>query len=223
MFKTLLFNGVIFFGGLVFIQTFYNEPHHRLFGCSYMVRVESTRVFDHNLIMAAMYVWRDVSDLAQNLAGYPMYLTLLGINGQFFGPIAEKAYQVQARNNNRSVNTNIVSSMASTIYTAIFYINCSVFAAIIRSLVPYFGFWLAFLMNCAVMAYYCFEYGIQRERRKNSSGLTYMYNHLKSVGTNGFTWVGRSNVDYPMLNNIGPSSWASVCRRGRGGKRSRFL
>lgn len=91
---------------------------------------------------------------AQSLAGYPMYILLLALNGKFYSPIAEKAYQVQTKNSNMRP---VSQSMASTIYTVIFYINCSVFAALVRSMIPYFGTLLAFLINCAVMAYYCFE------------------------------------------------------------------
>ncbi|KAI9257947.1 etoposide-induced protein 2.4-domain-containing protein [Phascolomyces articulosus] len=92
--------------------------------------------------------------------GFPMYFALLGINGKFFTPIAEKAFQIQAKNNPRTTkgSTNIVQSMASMIFTVIFYINCSVFAGILRSLIPYVGTLLAFFMNCAIMAYYAFEY-----------------------------------------------------------------
>lgn len=87
-----------------------------------------------------------------------MYFLLLAINGKFYTPIAEKTFQVQAKNNPRvKGSTNIVQSMASTIYTVIFYINCSVFAALLRILVPQIGTALALLMNCAIMAYYSFE------------------------------------------------------------------
>lgn len=104
---------------------------------------------------------------------------LLGLNGKFFTPVAEKSFQIQAKNNPRAANanTNLVQSMAATIYTVIFYINCSVFASLIRSFVPHLGTLLAFCMNCAIMGYYCFEYkwlyfGWTLERR-----LSYLEQH----------------------------------------------
>ncbi|KAI9310883.1 etoposide-induced protein 2.4-domain-containing protein [Dichotomocladium elegans] len=89
-----------------------------------------------------------------------MYISLLVINGRFFTPIAEKAFQVQAKNNPRSTSgsTNIVQSMASTVYTTIFYVNCGVFGVLLRAFVPQIGTFLAFMMNCIVMSYYSFEY-----------------------------------------------------------------
>ncbi|KAI7848028.1 etoposide-induced protein 2.4-domain-containing protein [Circinella umbellata] len=89
-----------------------------------------------------------------------MYIALLVINGKFFTPIAEKAFEKQAKAHPRTTpgSTNIVQSMASMIYTTIFYINCGIFAAILRSLIPHAGPFLSFFMNCAIMAYYAFEY-----------------------------------------------------------------
>ncbi|KAI9498005.1 etoposide-induced protein 2.4-domain-containing protein [Zychaea mexicana] len=131
MFKALFINGIIFLGGVLFLEIFYNAPEHRIFGCSYAT-----------------------------ITGFPLYFGTLGINGKFFTPIAEKAFQLQAKNNPRTTpgSTNIVQSMASMIYTVIFYMNCGVFAGLLRSMIPHVGTLLAFLMNCAIMSYYCFEY-----------------------------------------------------------------
>ncbi|KAI7848029.1 hypothetical protein BDC45DRAFT_524410 [Circinella umbellata] len=38
LFKSLFLNGVVFFGGLLILETFYNGPEHRLLGCSYAVK-----------------------------------------------------------------------------------------------------------------------------------------------------------------------------------------
>ncbi|KAI8367665.1 etoposide-induced protein 2.4-domain-containing protein [Radiomyces spectabilis] len=90
-----------------------------------------------------------------------MYIALLGLNSTFYGQIAEKAYQTQtSRSNNRQGSSgiaNTVQSMASTVYTIIFYINCGVFASLLRS-IPTVGTLLSFLANCFIMSYYCFEY-----------------------------------------------------------------
>lgn len=42
MVKALVLNGLIFLGGLLILETFYNEPTHRFLGCSYAVRIGST-------------------------------------------------------------------------------------------------------------------------------------------------------------------------------------
>lgn len=39
MVKALVLNGLIFLGGLLILETFYNEPTHRFLGCSYAVRI----------------------------------------------------------------------------------------------------------------------------------------------------------------------------------------
>ncbi|KAI7864977.1 etoposide-induced protein 2.4-domain-containing protein [Spinellus fusiger] len=112
-----------------------------------------------------------------------MYFLLLALNGTFYNPIAEKAYQVQLARTNKTGaagNTNglvnAVQSMAETIYTILFYISCGVFATFLYS-IPYIGIFLSFFMNCAIMSYYCFEYkwgylGWTLEQR-----LTYLENH----------------------------------------------
>ncbi|KAI9482777.1 MAG: etoposide-induced protein 2.4-domain-containing protein [Benjaminiella poitrasii] len=120
-----------------------------------------------------------------HLIGYPMYFTLLGINGRFYGKVAEKSYQIQAQQQAKqqqqsgpsaAPNTATVSSLASTILTVILYINCGLFANFISKL-PIVGRFLCFWMNCMIMSYYAFEYqwvykGWNIERR-----LSYMESH----------------------------------------------
>ncbi|KAI8341121.1 etoposide-induced protein 2.4-domain-containing protein [Chlamydoabsidia padenii] len=89
-----------------------------------------------------------------------MYIALLMINGKFYSEIAEKSLQVQNKNSpNASAGnvSNAVQSIAATVYTTIFYINCGVFASLLRS-VPMVGVLLSFAMNCLIVSYYCFEY-----------------------------------------------------------------
>ncbi|KAI7898309.1 etoposide-induced protein 2.4-domain-containing protein [Cokeromyces recurvatus] len=90
-----------------------------------------------------------------------MYFILLGINGRFYGKVAEKSYQIQAQQQQqqqkRSAPTNTISSLASTILTIILYINCGLFANLISN-VPIMGRFLSFWMNCIIMSYYSFEY-----------------------------------------------------------------
>jgi hypothetical protein len=88
-----------------------------------------------------------------------MYIALLVINGKFYSKVAEKSLQVQNKNApNASAGSvsNAVQSIAATVYTTIFYINCGVFASLLRS-VPVIGVPLSFAMNCLIMSYYCFE------------------------------------------------------------------
>lgn len=85
-----------------------------------------------------------------------MYFVLLGINGKFFGKVAEKSYQIQAKQTKQTVTTTTVSSLASTILTTILYINCGIFASLL-SKIPHVGRLLSFLMNCVILSYYCFE------------------------------------------------------------------
>jgi hypothetical protein len=84
-----------------------------------------------------------------------MYFGLLGINGKFFGKVAEKAYQLQQPQGNK-VQTNAVETIASTILTIMLYVVCGIFAALLYK-VPYVGILLSFVMNCAIYSYYCFE------------------------------------------------------------------
>ncbi|ORZ17282.1 etoposide-induced protein 2.4-domain-containing protein [Absidia repens] len=89
-----------------------------------------------------------------------MYFALLAINGKFYSKVAEKSLQVQNKNaSNASAGSvsNAVQSVAATIYTTIFYINCGVFASLLR-FIPVIGVALSFAMNCLIMSYYCFEY-----------------------------------------------------------------
>lgn len=85
-----------------------------------------------------------------------MYFLLLVVNGRFFGKVAEKSYQIQAQQQKKTVNTNTVSSLASTLFTTILYINCGIFASILGQ-IPYIGRILSFWMNCMIFSYYCFE------------------------------------------------------------------
>ncbi|KAG0172030.1 Etoposide induced 2.4 mRNA [Apophysomyces sp. BC1034] len=149
MLKNFLVNGILFLGGIVILETFYNTPDHTLFGCSYV-----------------------------SLIGYPAYILLLAINGQFYGPVAEKAFQIQASKKKDEAGNiaNAVQSMAAIIYTIIFYINCGIFGALL-STIPQIGFWLSFIANCFFGAYYCFEYkwlylGWTMEQR-----MSYVENH----------------------------------------------
>ncbi|CAO3638324.1 unnamed protein product [Cunninghamella echinulata] len=138
----------ILFYSVVFLETYYEN--HTLLGCTYA-----------------------------SLLGYPMYIALLVINGKFYSKVAEKSLQIQNKNqSNASAGdiANAIQSMATTIYTTIFYINCGVFAALLRS-IPVVGTLLSLLMNCLIMAYYCFEYrwvylGWSLEKR-----LTYIEQH----------------------------------------------
>ncbi|KAI8089650.1 etoposide-induced protein 2.4-domain-containing protein [Halteromyces radiatus] len=89
-----------------------------------------------------------------------MYFALLVINGKFYSKVAEKSLQVQNKNQPNAAAGNVsnaIQTIAATIYTTIFYINCGVFAAILRS-IPVIGVFLSFAMNCLIMSYYCFEY-----------------------------------------------------------------
>ncbi|KAI8978965.1 etoposide-induced protein 2.4-domain-containing protein [Pilobolus umbonatus] len=120
-------NGVIFLGGQVFLETFYHDS--TFLGCSYV-----------------------------SLLGFPFYIALLGVNGKFYGKVAEKSYQIQSQNAQKTMpSTTVVQTMASTIFTIILYINCSIFAALLYQ-IPFFGPLLSFLVNCFTMSYYCFEY-----------------------------------------------------------------
>ncbi|CEG63755.1 hypothetical protein RMATCC62417_00855 [Rhizopus microsporus] len=92
-----------------------------------------------------------------HLLGFPMYFTLLGLNGRFFSKVAEKSYQIQASQQQQKTATNPVQNVASGIYTVILYINCGITAALL-SKVPFIGIFLSFLMNCIITSYYCFEY-----------------------------------------------------------------
>lgn len=87
-----------------------------------------------------------------------MYFILLGINGKFFGKVAEKSYQIQVNQQQQkpAATANAVQSMASTIFTTILYINCGIFANLL-SKVPVAGRFLSFWMNCIIMSYYAFE------------------------------------------------------------------
>lgn len=147
MLKNFLVNGICFLGGLVILETFYNSPDHRLFGCSYVVRVTYATVSK---------CW--LSFDLKSLLGYPAYIILLAFNGKFYSPVAEKAFQVQAAKKKDEAGNlaNAVQSMAAIIYTIIFYINCGVFASLL-STIPHLGPWLAFIANCFFGAYYCFE------------------------------------------------------------------
>ncbi|KAI8889917.1 EI24-domain-containing protein [Backusella circina FSU 941] len=106
-----------------------------------------------------------------------MYFGLLGINGKFFGKVAEKAYQLQQpQGSNTKPQTNAVETIASTILTIMLYVTCGIFASLLYK-VPYIGILLSFLMNCAIYSYYCFEYkwvymGWNIEKR-----LSYMEKH----------------------------------------------
>ncbi|KAI9014400.1 etoposide-induced protein 2.4-domain-containing protein [Phycomyces nitens] len=135
MLKVFIVNGFIHLGGVVFLETFYNTEKHRLFGYSYA-----------------------------NLYGYPMYIILLILNGKFYGPVAEKAYKVQLSTTNKSGSSvagngfsSAVQSAAETIYMILFYIAAAVFAFFLYT-IPHIGIPLSFVMNCAIMSYYCFEY-----------------------------------------------------------------
>ncbi|CAO3642458.1 unnamed protein product [Cunninghamella blakesleeana] len=129
MLNTFILNGLFFLGSVVFLETYYKE--HSFLGCSY-----------------------------SSLLGYPMYIALLVINGKFYTKVAEKSLQIQNKNeSNASAGSvsNAIQSVANTIYTTIFYVNCGVFAALLRT-IPVVGTFLSLFMNCLIMAYYCFEY-----------------------------------------------------------------
>lgn len=85
-----------------------------------------------------------------------MYFGLLSINGQYFGKVAEKSYQIQRSQQQKPV-TNPVQNVASGIFTTILYINCGITAAILSN-IPVLGMPLSLLMNCIITSYYCFEY-----------------------------------------------------------------
>ncbi|KAG1445195.1 hypothetical protein G6F56_009996 [Rhizopus delemar] len=91
-----------------------------------------------------------------HLLGFPMYFGLLSINGQYFGKVAEKSYQIQRSQQQKPV-TNPVQNVASGIFTTILYINCGITAAILSN-IPVLGMPLSLLMNCIITSYYCFEY-----------------------------------------------------------------
>lgn len=138
--------------GVLFLggQVFFETfyPKSTLFGCSYV-----------------------------SLLGVPAYFLLLGINGKFFGKVAEKAYQIQANQTKQKVSTtNAVQSMASTIFTTILYINCGIFATLLGK-VPYIGRGLSFWMNCAIYSYYCFEYQWVYKGWNIEQRLSYMERH----------------------------------------------
>ncbi|CAO3616242.1 unnamed protein product [Mucor fragilis] len=113
-----------------------------------------------------------------SLLGVPMYFVLLGVNGKFFGRVAEKAYQTQANQTKQNVpaTTTTVSSLASTILTTILYINCGIFATLL-SKIPHVGRLLSFFMNCIILSYYCFEYQWVYKGWNIEKRLSYMEKH----------------------------------------------
>lgn len=43
MLNIFILNGVMFLGSVLILETFYNTPAHRAFGCSYAVKQEKVR------------------------------------------------------------------------------------------------------------------------------------------------------------------------------------
>lgn len=130
----LAFNGVIFFGGWLFLRS-----------CRFILNA----MFNDRLFTAPFHTV---------LALFPIFVIGLLVNSLKYQQIASRAYEMQTGgSSNASVSAPATYKFATEIYRYYFFFWYTFIAALAYH-TPYFGSMLSFILVSWISAFYCFEY-----------------------------------------------------------------